>query len=67
MVFFYLLKIICLVRFLKLKCYSVSICLFFEIIIDSGEYMCFFVLCIIFNIVFLFSFVYFFEGEGSGF
>ncbi|XP_068733916.1 potassium voltage-gated channel subfamily A member 1-like [Montipora capricornis] len=63
---FHLLKITRLVRLLKLKRYSVSIRLLFETIIDSGEHMRLFALCIIFNTVLLSSFVYFSEGEGSG-
>ena len=60
-----LLKIIRLVRLMKLKRYSVSIRLLFETIIDSGEHMRLFALCIIFNTVLLSSFVYFSEGEGN--
>ena len=61
---FPLLKIVRLVRLLKLKRYSVSIRLLFETIIDSGEHMRLFVLCIVFNTILLSSFVYFSEGEG---
>lgn len=59
-----LLKIVCLVRLLKLKRYSVSIRLLFETIIDSGEHMRLFVLCIVLNTILFSSFVYFSEGEG---
>lgn len=60
-----LLKVVRLVRLLKLKRYSVSIRLLFETIIDSGEHMRLFALCIVFNTVLLSSFVYFAEGEGD--
>lgn len=62
---FPLLKIIRLVRLLRLKRYSVGIRLLFETIIDSGEHMRLFVLCIVFNTILLSSFVYFSEGEGE--
>lgn len=64
---FPLLKIIRLVRLLKLKRYSVSIRLLFETIVDSGEHMRLFALCIVFNTILLSSFVYFSEGEGESF
>ena len=60
-----LLKIVRLVRLLKLKRYSVSIRLLFETIIDSGDHMRLFVLCIVFNTILLSSLVYFAEGEGE--